>query len=870
MKRRPSLAQRFHRLLLYLLPHEFRGDFGDAMAADFDERREAEGNAVALRRETGAILAAALREHAGIFWRDMVDAGRSMRRAPGFTALAVLMLALGTGANVAMFSVIDAVMLRSPFVDRDRMAYVKVPPSAATPSPADMPRTQTTAGGPPWTTIVPIDRFTAFEQSPGVFAAVGALGSRDHLMTRPGDPQRPDFECITAGMFGVFGTLPQHGRVFGPSEDRPGAPPTVVLSDRFARSLGDPARIVGTTLTLNQTPVMVIGVMPRGFSGIYTRQRTSGWLPARVTLKGGELEGCDLGSDVAMFVRVRKDLSLEEAEALAPGVRLTPVDELTYGNRRTSLFILTAAVACVLLIACINVGGLQLERALARRRELALRVALGASRARLVRHALTENLVLALAGAAAALGTTALLHGPFMSILPWNLPHLDEVAINGRAMLAAIAVASAAGLVAGLIPVVHSRRVDPARDLAGSTPSATQRHDWTRRALVIVEIAVSIVVLIAAGLMIQTFATLRPTRPGFDPQQKLITLAQQPAGGSVETAAQFFGRLVDRLRALPDVRGVETTSYVPMSGTFTPAGLEVEGKPVAAYASTVSDGYFELMKIPGLMGRSFTRGDTPASPRVAVVNQRLAMRLRPDGAVIGLRVRARTPTSPVGPGVRRGELTEWQIIGVVGNTRTVGRDIEPRPEIYMASAQVPLPAMHIVVQTPRWSDPAMAAEIRQAIRGLHAEMVVDSIDAMTAHLHRNVATQRFGAWLLGVFAGLAVLLAATGLMTTMGWWVRLRTREIGVRVALGASTGQVTRLVARQGMSIAAAGIAVGCIAAMWLMRYLEGWIYGVTPLDGATFGAAGLGLAIVAAVAITVPMRRATHLDPVVALRAE
>jgi len=789
-----------------------------------------------------------MREQLAILGRDIHYAFRMMRRTPGFTILAVVMLALGTGANVAVFTVIDAVMLRSPFVDPDRIAMVRV---------ADR--------NGRFTLNVPAERHEALAAAPRTLAAVAAYGNGSHILTGSGDPRRlNDLECVSASMFNVLGTQPFLGRVFTAEEDRPGAAPTIVLSYEFWQELGKPSDIPGRTLTLNRTSVTALGVMPRGFSGPRSRNGTSGWVPLGVTLNGGGLTGCSASGGVNVFARLQDGVSRRDAEAALPGIQLMPLDDVTFDDLRTPFLVLAAAVGCVLLIACLNVGGLQLERAVARRREIALHVALGASRARVIRQTLTENLMLALAGAAAGVAATFVTLRGLISLLPANMPRIDEIAVNGRVLLAATIAAGAAGLVAGLVPVLQMRQFTPARDLVEGARSSTSRSAWTRRGFVVAEIALSLVVLIGAGLMMQTFRTLRFNDPGFDPRGKLTTLVRLP-GVAPNASGPVFDRLFDRVRAIPGVRAVAGSSYLPVASSVAVTTATLDGASATAYGAVVTPDYLDIMKIPVIAGRGFTAEDTPGSSRVALVNEAFARKLRADGAVLGQRVRA------IGPRRPRGEAAvDWQIVGIVGNTRSSGAHTRPSAEFYVPLAQNPVPTLYLLAQADAPQHALVSAEIRRAMRDVHPELAVESIDPLANLLNRRVGTPRLGAWLLGIFAVMAVALAGVGLMTTIGWWVSQRTRELGVRMALGASHGQLVRLVFRQGFALGVSGVAVGCLLAIAVTRYLEGWIYGITPLDALTFaGAASLMFAVIG-VAISVPMRRALHVDPVVALRAE
>jgi putative ABC transport system permease protein len=779
-----------------------------------------------------------------LFRDDLRYALRLMARAPAFTALAVTMLALGTGVNVAMFTVIDAVMLRSPFTNPEHLAIVLVRSSEGR-----------------LTAAVPTDQYQALVAEPRTLTAVAAVGGGSHLLTGGGEPRRPDLECVSASMFDVLGTRPLVGRVFTRDEDRPGAAPTLVLSFDFWNELGRPA--LGSVLRLNETAVTVIGVMPSGFAGPYSRSDTRGWLPLNVTLIGNGLTGCRADSGVNAFARVRSDLSLEEAAAAHPGVVLRSLTEQTFEELRTPFRMLVAAVVCVLLIACLNVGGLQLERVVARRREMALRVALGASRARIVRQMLTEHVVIAVVAAIAAVATTAMTLRALVSLLPTNLPYLAQIEVNGRVWLAATAVALISASVSAVVPLLQTKEVDPGRHLAEGTRTTTRSSTWTRHSLVVAQIGLSIVVLIGAGLMIQTFLTLRPSEPGFEPRGKLTTLVRLP-GATPDASAVFFDQLFDRVRAINGVRGVSGSSYLPMMGVVSSTRITFNEKTLTAYGAAITPEYLSQMQIRVIAGRGFNARDATHSAPVAIVNEFFAEQLRPGGAVLGERVLA--------PGPRRsGERPiEREIVSVIANTRFFGSNTRPAAEFYVPYAQSPIPVLYLIVDADMRQQSRVSSEIRRAIRALDPQLVVENIESFADVVNARVARPRLGAWLLGLFAAIALVLSAVGLMTMLGWWVSRRLRELGIRVALGASRSQVMGLVLGQGMMLAGGGIVVGCLAAAGVTRYLQGWIYGVTPLDTATFVGASTIMLVIGCAAMCVPLKRALTVDPVVILRTE
>lgn len=844
MSARPSLGARLFRALLRLLPAEFRGDFGEAMAADVGGAGHR--GAAFFWREVRSLLVAAVREHFDALRQDVKYALRMMRRTPGFTAMAILMLALGTGVNVAMFSIVDAVLLRSPFPDAAQLAGVRF---------GEKDRA---------TVAVPVERYRDLLSAPGPLAAVAAFGGGSHVLTGQGDPQNvDDIECFASEMFEVLRTPPLIGRTFGPSEDHPGASPTIVLSYAFWRQLGGSPAILGTSITLNQTPVTVIGVMPKGFAGPLARGDVQGWLPRGRPVRNADNPGCPPGTTVQLVARVRAGLSLATASSAMPqGFSLIPLESPIMEDVRMPFGVLMAAVACVLLIACFNVGGLQMERSLARRREVALRLALGASWGRLVRQTLTENLLLAVAGGGAGIVATQLTLKAIVSMLPGNVPYLDQIAVNGRVLAVALGAAAAAGLIAGLLPLAETRRVKPARDLTDATRASERRGSWGRRALVVVEVALSIVVLIGAALMIQTFLTLRPTRPGFDPVNKLL-MSVRVRGATPEGSEQFFTQFFERLRATPGIRGADGSTYFPMGGNTAMASIKLGDTARNMQTNYTTPGFFALMKIPVVAGRMFTAADTRGSEPVLIVNELLASRIRPDGQVVGQRITVQSQGGGSAP-------IERTIVGVLANTRNSSADTRPRNEAYIPYAQVPVAYQWVVVEAEPGRAAEVAAGMRAAVRALRPDLVVGAPRPMVEYLGQRMATARFGAWILGALAALAVGLAAIGLMATIGWWVRQRTRELGVRIALGATRGGVTTLVVRQGMTLAALGVGLGCAGAVGVTRYLTGWIYGVTPLDKATFAGCAALMLVVAACAVYFPVRKATSVDPVVALRAE
>lgn len=792
---------------------------------------------------------------------DVRLAARSMTRTPGFTAVAVLMIALGTGANAAMFSVIDAVMLRTPFTDPQRLALVAARSADG--------RT---------TSALSMAQYQSLAATAQVFDALAIIASGQRpILTGAGDPRRFNAECVTADKFRVLGTPPAMGRTFIPEDDRPGATSVVVLSHRFwHRDLGGAPDAIGRTLTLNGVPTTVVGIMPPDFGGPYSRNNNDGWLPAGPALAGGSSAGCLAPRAANAFARVKAGVTLAAASQQATdaagiprledwrgrtGARLELISlqEQTIGDLRAPLLALLGAVGLVLLIACANVANLQMERIFGRRTELAVRMALGATRWRTIRQTLTEATLLSLVGGTAGVLAAGWTLQLIVSLMPGYIPHLNDIEINGRILALTLLLSCATALVIGVIPATHGggSLMD---DLRATTRTASRAAGWTRRALVAAQIGLSLTLLVGASLMIASFRTLRPSDPGFNGTDKLIATVRLQ-GRAATTPGPLFDSLLTRVTAIPGVRAVAGTTYLPMSGSVAVVPVRTENVTQEIWSGVVTTNYFGEMEIPVLRGRAFDERDSTGSAKVAIVNEAFVRRMFPGSDALGRYVSIDFYDRQQGP---------RQIVGVLRDTRSAGGDLKTRAEIYIPLRQSTTALLHLVVKADRPGDPALLSQLRAAVALVDPTQVVDRVMPMQEMLDASVSTWRFGAWLLGLFAAMAVLLAAVGVAASMTWWVTQRTREIGVRMALGADANGVAALVMRQGLAVAAVGILLGLAGAAVSTRFIASWLYGITALDPRTFAASALGMLAVAAAASSLPARRASRVDPIVTLRAE
>ncbi|HEU4451578.1 MAG TPA: ABC transporter permease [Longimicrobium sp.] len=797
------------------------------------------------------------------FRQDLRFALRWLAKSPGFAAVVVLTLALGIGANTAIFSVVNAVLLRPlPYPDPERI--VRVWPESPLPP-----------GG-----------FVEMDEGKRAFERLGGVGAEGAFaLTGAGGPERLEGADVTAGLFPMLGVAPAAGRGFTPDENAPGRDAVVVLSHAlWQQRFGASPAVIGQRITLNGVPRTVVGVMPAGFQ--FPSRRTqlwvptvldaanpaSYWNPGGLNVYGRLAEGATpeqaLREVRTLLPRMKEKFPWPMPDAWGAGLSVVPLQTLMAGEVRKGLMVLLGAVGAVLLIACVNVANLLLARTAARRREMATRAAMGASRMRLLRQMLTESILLSLAGGAGGL-LLALAGGRvLLAALPADLPRSGEVGVDARVLGFTLLLALGTGVLFGLLPAIRASRGDLHASLkAGGRRSGSASSQRLSGALVMVEVALAVVLVIGAGLLLQSLWKLRQVDPGFRPEG--VTTARLTLTGprfeDPARVAAFYDDVLTRVRALPGVRAASVVSQLPLDGAFSGFPFEVEGRPPAPGAAPPTAGswvatpdHLRAMGIPLLRGRSFEAADGAGSVRVALVNEALARRYWPGEDPIGKRLRPAW--------MREGWLT---VVGVVGNVRHEGLGSQDGPEFYRAFAQEPAPVMTLVVRADA-APQAMAAALRAAVAAADPDVPASDLRPLEAVVSASVARPRFTSLLLAVFAAVALVLGAVGIYGVVAYAVSQRTHEIGVRMALGAGSDTVLRLVLRQGAVLAGIGVVLGLAAALALTRVLGSLLFGVSALDPLTFAAVGTAVVAVALVASWVPARRAARVDPAVALRTE
>ena len=815
--------------------------------------------------------------------QDLRHAVRSLLRGPGFTLAAVAALALGIGATTAVFSIVNAVLLKpAPFPDPDRIVWLQVvSPQGRNPggSPAKFAwwRTRTEA----------LQHVAAFR------------GGR--INDTGGDmPEQLRWAQVSADYFRLFGAPIVQGRAFAPEEDLPNGPRVALISERLweRRFDRDPA-VIGRTLSLSGEPHVVVGVVDDRFDFRDFGAAPDVWTPFQLdpnatdqghyfTVAGRLNPGVSLAQAQSMLERSTAAYRERFPDVIQDGAAFgaEPIREMLVRNARTLLLVLLGAVGFVLLIACANVANLQLVRALGRKREIALRTALGAGRARIIRQLLTESIVLATIGGALGLALGVAGIRALLSVSTVGLPRIGAdgvlVAADWRVMLFALLVWLGTGVLFGLIPALQGSRADLGATLkeGGGRTGAGFRQNRTRAVLVAGEVALALVLLVGSALLIRTSLSLSRVDPGFD-AANVLTMRTSLTGPRFATAAgvgQALREGVDRVRALPGVEHAAATCCVPLEGGF---GLPfiISGRPLedgpfhgGGGWTTVSDGFFEVFRIPTRRGRVFTDRDRSGTPPVVVINETMADRYWPEGDPLAGRL-------VIGRGIMQqfADEPERQIVGVVADVRDGGLDAEPQPRMYVPQAQLPdavsalsleIAPMGWIVRT-RTSPRALSAAIQEELR-LATGLPVSDVRTMDEVVSRSTARQRFNTLLMTVFGAAALLLAAIGVYGLMAYSVEQRTREIGVRLALGAETGRVWWMIVLQGLRLVAAGVVIGAAAASGLTRLIASFLFGVEASDPATFLAVPIVLTAVALAAVAVPARRASRIDPVLALRGE
>jgi predicted permease len=812
---------------------------------------------------------------------------RMLRKSPGFTAIAVLTIALGIGATTAIFSVVDATLLHPlPYSQPEQLVSIQ----------DDLPGVGAQDVGisvPEWQDL----------QRSGIFDYVSPIGGGDVNLTGGSQPARIRFLNVAPNYFAVLGVKPQLGRAFNPEDHTPGFTLEVLISDGlWKRAFGSDAGILDKSLRLDNDLYRVIGVMPAGYhdpgrsaedrnieiwaaSGFAGAPappplRSSRFLPETVArIKPGLTIAAAQSRLDALVSALQKQFPDDYPLQSAWRVRLVPLKESVVGDVRQSLVLLLGAVGLVLLIGCVNVANLLLARSSARGREMAIRQALGAARKRLVSQLLTEGLLLSLAGGIAGLAILFCTKAVLLQTLPQSLPRLNEISINWAVLLFALAASVAAGTIFGLAPALQTGRLNliPMLKRAGRGSTESGEQAQMRRVLVVTEFALSLVLMIAAGLLLRSFADLLNVRPGFNPENVMavrtwLPVPNDPSTDIYGTAAQeavFLREVVRRGRTLPGVEDVAIgdVAAVPLGhgrkdlnlNPLILEGHETQGEQAPLVnRSTVTPEYFHLLGMTLLRGRSFSESDNDKSPAVAVINDAFAKTYWPNENAVGKRLK-----------LSAGSVSWTTVVGVIADARTESLAEKTVPQIYLDAYQRRPKDLAIFLRG-RLDTAAIPVELREQVQSVDAELPVFGALTLDEMVSTSLSERRFSMEMVGLFALTALLLAGLGIYGVISYIVRERTQEIGIRMALGAQRANIMQMVLRQGLRLAIAGAAVGLVCALIVSHLMAGLLYGVRPTDPLTFAGVALLLVGVALLACYVPARRAVRVDPMIALRYE
>ncbi len=795
---------------------------------------------------------------------------RNLLKHPTFTAIAIVTLALGIGANTAIFTVVNAVVLRPlPYQDAERLAMLWTTKDSNVEQPFSFAD------------------YNDLKSQATTFSALGAASPLwNFTLTGDGEPEPIQGMYVSANLFEVLKVAPEKGRAFTADEDRVGGPPVVIISRAlWERRFGADPNAIGKVMAVSGVSATIVGVMPARFQfldpaaeiwvPLMQNQMASSARQVRLLSVVGRLnDGVQTSAAGADLTAIAGRLANSYPDSnKGVGVRLVPLHEQVTGKVRPALLLLFGAVGLVLLIACANIINLMLVRSAARRREIAVRAALGAGRLCLLRQLITESITLSVLGGAAGVvlgswGVKALL-----ALNPISVPSYNKIGIDLTVLAFTLVASVVTGIVFGLAPAWQMLRVDLNSALKeggrGSVVETGQRR--LSSLLVIAEMAMAMVLLIGAGLLLRSFARLLDVKPGFNTENVLTMQVGLPNAGYQEPQKRiaFMQQLEANLKAAPEVASVGMVTRLPLMSTLNNVTtyLAIEGRNVPVNElpeidfRRASTGYFQTMGIPLLSGRLVTEQDVTNNTRSVLINEAMAKRFWPGEDPVGKRISTAIST---------GQQIPWQtIVGVVGNVRHLGLDIEPRPEIYYhTNTSAPFGPV-VVIRTT--SDPQRLISIARAkVRELDRNVPISNVNTMDQLVAQSVAQRRFGMFLLGTFAVLALLLAAIGIYGVMSYSVTQRTQEIGVRMALGANATDVLKMVLRNGMSLALIGVTLGLAGAFCLTRLMSRLLFAVTPTDVTTFALVSIGLLAVALAACYLPARRAMKVDPLEALRYE
>jgi putative ABC transport system permease protein len=792
--------------------------------------------------------------------QDLRYAARTLARAPGFTAVAVLTLALGIGANTAIFSVVHGVILKAlPYEDPDRI--VRIAPGQVF-------------------NMELVDRLARESEA---FAVTSAYVGKALTLTGVDRPEEFQGALVEPDYFAVLGVQPAMGRGFRPEEKLPGADPVVIISHGlWQRRFGADPAILGRRIAIGGTPHAVVGVMPQGYRPL--DQSWEAWVPAVFDPAGGDYRDhffwrpigrlapgvtpAQARDDIERFMaRMHaEDPDYYGAERIG-GAGVVPLSDDLVGPIRPTLLVLLGAVAAVLLVACANVANMLLARAGAREREISIRAALGAGRPRLVRQLLTESALLGVLGGAAGVLAAVWTESSLLGFLPRSVPRAGEIGIDLPEIVFAFGVSLVSVVLFGLAPALRATGADLQGALkSGSRGGGGAARHRLNRGRVGAEVALSVVLVVGAGLMLKSLWRMLQVDPGFDAPRVVTMRLTPPADRYPDAPRQsaYYKDVEERLRAVPGVLGAGGINVLPMTTrrvsvdyTTPDHPLPSGGPPQQASYRIVTEGYFRAMGIPLLRGRPLDGRDRAGAPAVGLINETMARRLRPDGGAVGREIRGL-------------EGEEWfTIVGVVADIQQRRLDVAPEPEIYRPFDQEPSAAMHLNVRAEAGHGDLIAA-LQRAVWAVDGEVPIAQVATMAEVIDRSLAESRFFALLLSAFAGLALALGAIGVYGVGSYTVSRLTGEIGVRMALGAAPGRMLRFVIGREMVPVGVGLAIGVVAALLSTRLLAGFLFEVTATDPATFICVSVVLALVALLAVYVPARRAARVDPLAALRAE